>query len=135
MSRKSILLLSQFETQIRDVIFGAKICHIKSSELSSKFDKIREEVYSKTASGRSRYDRWTQGAVCGMIQYASNSLWEKVEFCYRDAQGTIFSTEKDSIHRSTEEFYASWRGCELGEMECAHIWRGTDKPYTAWKRI
>ena len=135
MSRKSILLLSQFQTRVHDVIFSAGLLRIKSSELSSKFDKIREEVYSKTASGRSRYDRWTQGAVCGMIQYASNSLWEQVEFCYRDAQGTIFSTEKDSIHRSTEEFYASGRGCELGEMECAHVWRGTDKPYTAWARI
>ena len=133
--KKSVLSLLQFQTWIADVIFSARLCHIKSSELSSKFDKIREEVYSKTASGRYRYDRWTQGAVCGMIQYASNSLLEKVEFCYRDAQGTIFSTEKDSIHRSTEEFFDSGRGCELGEMECAHVWRGTDKPYTAWARI
>lgn len=78
--KNKILLLSEFETHIHDVIFGAEQCHIKGSELSAKFDKIREEVYSRTASGRSRYNRWTQGAVVGMIQYASHSLWEKMEF-------------------------------------------------------
>ena len=135
MSRKSILSLSQFETRVHDVIFSAGLYHIKSSELYEKFNEIREEVYSRAPSGRPRYDRWTQGAVCGMIQYAHNSLWEKLEFCYRDSEGNIFSTGKDSVHRSTEEFYASGCGCELGNMECAHVWRGTDKAYTEWARI
>lgn len=130
-----ILLLSEFETRVHDAIFDAKLCHVKSSELSAKFDKIREEVYSRTPSGRARYDRWTQGAVAGMIQYASHSLWEKMEFCYRDSEGIIFSTHKDSIHRTTEELYAVGRGCELANMECAHVWKGTDKPFTQWNRI
>lgn len=132
--KKTILSLSEFQTRVHDAIFSAEQCHLNSSELHEKFNQIRDEVYSRTPGGRSRYDRWTHGSVCGMIQYAHNSLWQQVEFCYRDNEGTIFSTEKNSIHRSAEEFYAAGRGCELANMECAHLWRGTSKPYTEWAR-
>lgn len=131
MSHKSILSLLEFQTRVHDVVGAAVESHIKHSELQEKFNKIREEVYSRTTSGQDVYDRYTQGAVCGMIQYATHNLWE---FCYRDSSGIIFSTHKDSIHRTTEEFYASGRGCELANMECAHVWKGTDKPFTEWER-
>ena len=130
----SILSLSQFETRVHDVVFSAELCHIKSVDIPSKFDKIFEEVNSRTPGGRARYSRWMQGAVAGMVHYTRGMLWQNMEFCYRDDNGVIFSSEKDSIHRSTEEFYAVGRGCELADMEDAHLWRGTDKPFTEWKR-
>ena len=55
-----------------------------------------------------------------------------MEFAIGTRRVTLFSTHRDSTHRKTEEFYSAGKGSELGKLESAHVWKGTDKPYTAW---
>lgn len=110
--------------------------HFKETgeQLNARIAKIREELNSKTPAGRWRYCEFERYNVSGYIAARHDDIWEHVEFCYRDESGTLFSTHRDSTHRKTEEFYAAGRGCELGKLEGAHVWKGTDRNYTPWSR-
>jgi hypothetical protein len=112
-------------TRIRDIVSTGRIMRSTHSE-------IHDKALAMLAAMPTRFTVGDRTYVSGYLQALLDSLWSEVEFCYRDASGVIFSTAKNSAHRMTEEFYASGRGCELVDMECAHLWRGTDKPFTAW---
>jgi len=124
----------QIETATADIFSTATICRHTSAELYQRLrEQITEPMQTRTPAGRRRFTSFARGYAAGVIAEKLNALWYKeVEFCYRDEAGQIFSTHKQSAHRSTEEFYAAGRGVELARMECAHVWKGTDKPFTPW---
>lgn len=124
----------QAATMIREInsmAFYAKNTH---NQLFDKYQQIMKEANSRTKSGRRRYSARFARFVAGMIHIELQDNLQSVEFVYRDQDGVIYSTMKGSSHRSIEEFYATGRGVELGKMERAHVWIGTDKPYTAWSK-
>ena len=116
---------------IRDIFSMAKVCKWTDAELNDRIvRKIWEPMNSRTPSGRKRFSEYMRGFAAGIVQSERDRIWrEKVEFCYRDSDGVLFSTWKESVHRKTEEFFNAGRGSELGKMECAHVWVGTDKPF------
>lgn len=127
------MTLYEARSTVREIFVSAKCCRMTSSELNKRCVDIKAELNSRTETGRRRYPVWLSGFVQGIAhELRERIMEEEVEFCYRNEQGDIFSTHKTSTHASTELFYAAGRGSELGDMECAHLWKGTDKPYTAW---
>jgi len=118
---------------VNDAFSMARHFHETSDALAARVAKIREELNSKTPAGRRRYSEYERYAVSGYIMARHDDVWQHVEFCYRDAEGTLFSVDRNSTHRKTEEFYAANRGHELMQLESAHVWTGTDKPYTPWR--
>lgn len=124
----------QAATLIREINSVAYHAKETADQLHGRYRQIMQETNSRTKSGRRRYSVWFAGFVAGLIHAEMQANWQKVEFVYRDQDGVIYSTMKGSSHRSTEEFYSTGRGSELGQMERAHVWIGTDKPYTAWAK-
>ena len=127
------LTTMQVESHIREIYTSAQACRMTSSALNVRIAGFLAELNSRTESGRRRYSVEFVGYARGFAAAHDRILMqEQVEFVYRDKAGAIFSTWRQSAHRSTEEFYDAGRGIELGEMEAAHVWKGTDKPFTAW---
>ena len=98
--------------------------------------RLREALHAplerKRPNGRAIYTRADKAYAAAVSDTLQAATWSRVEFVYRDNAGVIYSTHKGSSHKSTEIFYASGRGSELGDMECAHVWKGTAAPYTPW---
>lgn len=128
----TIYSMDQFASWVNEI--GSSAYHAKApaSWVSGKCMAVMDEVRSRTKGGKMRYSVFMIGYVSGLIAAQRDQLWRKTEFVYRDRDGTLYSTAKNSIHRSTEEWYSSGRGSELGTLERAHVWLGTDKPYTEW---
>lgn len=118
---------------LRDVYATAEVCRFTAAQLFKSLADARAPLAQRTEAGRRKFTRQFYGYVAGYCDAKYSELWGKVEFCYRDAAGVIYSTHKQSVHRSTEEFYAAGRGSELGDLECAHVWKGTDRPFTPWE--
>lgn len=128
--------MSTIRTRIMDVFSMARICKWRADELDAHLqEQITLPMQSRTPGGRLRHSIWLQGWVSGVIHAERERLWQEVEFCYRDKDGVVYSTHRDSTRRTTEEFYARNEGHLLGSMECAHLWKGSDKEYTAWKTV
>lgn len=133
MARTEILSHLQIETRIADIFSTAQICKQTSQELRERLCTFLAELNERTPGGNRRYSVELVGYARGFAAaYDRRLMQEQVEFVYRDKAGVIFSTWRQSTHRSTEEFFSTGRGIELGEMEAAHVWRGTDKPFTPW---
>jgi hypothetical protein len=127
-----MLSLQQIETRINDVFVMAKLCKHTNVQLNANISESMQVIYSRTPAGRLRYSIWKQGYSRGLIAAHNSAIWKDVEFCYRNKDGVIYSTHKNSSHFSTEEFYSVGQGCLLADMESAHVWIGTDKNYTPW---
>jgi len=131
--RNQVLTRANFELRIRDLLSSAKICKLSHSDIYKRFrDTIAVEMNREMRNGRRVYSRALAAYVQGYFNALINQLWQSVEFCYRDTAGVIYSTHKNSARRNTEEFYSSGRGCELGQLESAHLWIDSDKPFTTW---
>jgi hypothetical protein len=130
-----MLSLQQIETRINDVFVMAKICKLTNVQLNASIAESMQVIYSRTPAGRLRYSMWEQGYSRGLIAAHNSAIWFDVEFCYRDKNGTIFSTAKNSMHRSIEEFYGNGTLSLINDMECAHLWIGSYKEYTTWHKI
>ncbi len=111
--------------EARDLYAMFRVCKMTADEMNTRLAAFR-------ATWPKRMTNHERGFVDGYLWSLYDGVWQHVEFCYRDANGVLYSTHKESTHRLTEEFYASGRGRELCDMECAHVWKGSDKPYTAW---
>lgn len=114
--------------RIRAVISTGRIQKLTHAEIASNARAVLDSMPKRMRQYEKTY-------ASGYIRALLDALWSEVEFCYRDASGVLYSTHKDTPHRKTEEFYSSGRGCELGNMEGAHVWKGTDKPFTAWSVV
>jgi hypothetical protein len=131
---KTILSTSQIETRLGDIYSTAQICKQTSEVLNERLLAFMVELCERTPGGRRRYSVEAIGYARGYSQALYHRIMrEQVEFVYKDPQGVIFTTHFTSNHRrTTEEFYQASRGVELGEMDAAHVWIGTDKPFTPW---
>ena len=127
-----MLSLQQIETRINDVFVMAKLCKHTTVQLNTSIAESMQVIYSRTPAGRLRYSIGEQGYSRGLIAAHNSAIWKNVEFCYRDKDGTIFSTAKNSMHRSIEEFYGNGTSKLINDMECAHLWIGSYKEYTPW---
>lgn len=121
-------------TAVNDAFSAARHFRESHEQIDARIARIRAELYSKTPAGRWRYSQFDRYEVSGYIAARYDDIWQHVEFCYRDASGVLFSTHRESTHRKTEEFYAAGRGSELSTLEAAHVWKGTDRNYTPWRR-
>lgn len=131
--RKLYRLVSEAHSAVNDAFRTARHFHESSDALNERIAKIRTELNSRTRT-RYRYSQYERYEVSGFIAARYEDVWQHVEFCYRDASGTLFSVDRNSAHRKTQEFYDSDRGQELGQLEHAYVWKGTDKTYTRWTR-
>lgn len=114
--------------RIRNVVSMGRKMRSTSADIHVKALAVLSAMPKRMAVSERTFAR-------GYLRALMDALWSDVEFCYRDAQGVLYSTHSDSTHRKTEEFYQSGRGSELAALECAHVWKGTDKPFTAWSVI
>lgn len=119
---------------VNDAFSAARIFRDSHVQIDARVQRIYDELNSKTPAGKWRYPSYVRYHTAGYISARYDDIWKHVEFCYRDADGALFSTHRDSTHRKTEEFYATGRGSELGRLESAHVWKGTDRNYTQWSR-
>ena len=133
---KPILTHSQFAARINGAYLVARIYKSTDSTLSARLDSIRAEVDSRTQSGARRYSVEMAGYVRGYIAACRDALWQNdVEFCYKGADGKLYSTRRDSSHDTTETLYAmNLTSAQWAAMPRAHVWKGTDKPFTQWTR-
>lgn len=123
---RAVAIQNQFVVRLRDVYSTVRMCRMMHADA---IKICRERVFDALPKSTPRHvQEFLRGYDCALY----DAIWSEVEFCYRDAEGVIYSTHKDSTHRLTQEFYASGRGCELCTLERAHLWKGTDKPYTGW---
>jgi hypothetical protein len=126
---RAVRVQSQFKVRIADAVCTSRIMKSTSADMHNR---VQTQVFDALPKGTPRHVR---EFLRGYYEALNELVWREMEFCYRDAAGTLFSTHRDSTHRKTEEFYSAGKGSELGKLESAHVWKGTDKPYTAWSRM
>lgn len=127
-----ILTHREFEIRIEDCYHMARVCRMTSIAARDYLEKhVLSEVNRTIGKVRPRpvYSYGMRGFVSGYCRALDNARYRNdLEFCYVE-NGILFSTNKDSLHRSTEEFYAAGRGCELPYLQSGHYWRFSDKPF------
>lgn len=119
----------------RQLISAVKTAVSMGRVMKETSTKIHARTLTIMRNAPKGLPRHVRDYVQGYIHALLDALWLEVEFCYRDAEGVIFSTQQGSTHRSTEEFYLNNKGHLLADMESAQLWKGTDKPYTEWSLI
>ena len=129
--------IQKIQTRIADIVITGTSCRSTHAEMHARFMEIvLTPLNSRAPSGRRRHSAYLSGYAEGFYNAHMEHVWrDQVEFCYRDVDGVLYSVWRESTHRLTEEFYKAGRGCELGNMECAHVWCGTNKPFTSWAFI
>lgn len=142
MPRQTVLSHTQIESRIRSIFSIVEASHGSLDSLNSQMHEVWREINSKTAGGRNRYVGYTRGFARGVFDALWHTLMqEKVEFVYRlrrdvpeinAKKDELFSTHAQTVHRSTEEFYAAGIGLLLSDAYHTHVWLGTDKPIAAW---
>lgn len=132
-AHKPRLTATSIELRLRTIYGYAESFKWPQSEILERVGKLYEELATRTPSGARRYSVYLAGFAQGYNRALSDALWQKLEFCYRDHDGTLYSTHLDSTHRSTHEW--ANRGAELGKLPGAHVWKGTDKPFAPFKVI
>jgi hypothetical protein len=137
MARNTKLTHRDVETRLGDIYSTAEICKFTSAEINARVRSFMDLLNERTPGGARRYSQEFVGYARGFARALDRRIMEGprclVEFVYRDANGVIYSTHATTDHaHTTEEFYSTGRGSELGNLEAAHVWKGTDKPFTPW---
>lgn len=130
----SILTLTQWESRLFQEFSSAESYRSTHDEQNKRIAECVHAELKRMHGKRRVYPAFVQGYVFGLLAAHRAAQWSKMEFCYVE-NGVLFSTHRESVHRNTEEFYASGRGSELGKLPCAHFWKGTDKPFTPIRPI
>lgn len=127
---------AQLHSAVHEVATMAHITKPEAMELYAKFaEKIGDPLEERQPNGRRKHSERTAGFAQGLIYLEIQNIWhEHIEFVYKNEQGVLFSTHKQSTFRRTEEYFSSNRGHELGDLPCAHVWRGTEKLWTPWSK-
>jgi hypothetical protein len=129
--RLSILTQRGFQIRIEDCYSMARVCRMDSKAARAYLEKhvLFELARTTGKTKRPVYSVFMKGFVSGYCRALDNARYrDDLEFCYLK-DGILYSTHKESIHKSTEEFYSSGRGCELGSLPSGHYWRFSDKPF------
>lgn len=126
---RKILSTLDWETRVGDTYHMVELCHMASAEANTYYAQQIDTELNRKHGTRSVYSAYVKGFVRGMCRTRDNHIMrDLVEYCYVE-DGVLFSTHKASTHRSTEEFYSSGRGCELGNLPSGFYWKGTNKPF------
>lgn len=127
--KNSNLTMSQWETRVAEtfsVIVLSRTTHEHALEIINR--RIYTELNSRTKT-RARYTQYIKGFVQGLITaHRARIFQNEVEFCYI-VDGVLYSTHKNSTHKSTEEFYQNGTGHLLNDAKSGLYWKGTELPY------
>lgn len=104
----------------------AELCHYTHEKLIEEVGKVFQEVKDKKIPG------WVAHYLQGYRDCLRDMIWKKMEYAYL-YKGRLYSTDRDSKHRKTEWFYKREKGHMLGNLPSAHVWKGTDKPFTKFE--
>jgi hypothetical protein len=122
----------QFLARVKALVDNGKLMKATHEQIHSDFlSELWQEVNSRTDGGSRRYTASMAGYVQGAFDVLASNLWQDVEFVYRDDSGKIYGTHRDSIYPS---WHGRFTGAEVGNMERAHVWKGTDKVFTDWSK-
>lgn len=116
----------QIETMLNSLFATATICKVTSEEFTRRYQAL--PVFAKYKSGRSKHPHYMQMFAKGYFFALRNRIYQEyLEFCYVDGSGVMYSTHRQSSHRSTEEWYQAGQGSELAKLPSGHYWKGSDK--------
>lgn len=129
------LNMADIRCQVAEAYSMLRITKGDLDQLAKKINSLREELFSRTSSGRRRYSIFMAGYAEGLQESEFNRIMQhEVEFVYRNPEtGEIYSTHKLSAHKSVEEFFGSGESHRLDGFETAHVWKGTDKAFNGWE--
>lgn len=135
--RNTKLSHTQVENRLSEIYHTIFVCKETSTEANARVVKFMNELKERTPAGARRYSQEFVGYARGFARALDRRIMDGpdalVEFVYRDANGVVYSTHRATTREhTTDEFYDTGRGSELGNMECAHVWKGTTKPFTPW---
>lgn len=128
-----VMTTPQLASRIADIFINARIYHWTGDELNAALRKIDNELDHRTAAGRRRYPVHMVTYVHGYADAMREDLWRNhVEFVYREPGSTVlYSTWRQSSHRSVDVLHARNQAtAQWYALECAYVWRGTDKSFT-----
>lgn len=118
---ESIDVQSRFKLRAADLISMVRICKMTSADFNERWNAILGQMPQRTP-------RWVTNYLQGYRDAKLEQIYrEDLEFCYVDTDGVMYSTNKKSEHRLTEEFYAKNQGHLLSDMPNGHYWKGSRK--------
>jgi hypothetical protein len=122
---RSLKLQKQAVSRLQEIYSTARIVGLSSAEVQ----EMRSERVSRVLT-QAKAPEWVHTYVQGYEACIVDGLYRnELEFCYVGPDGTMYSTHKETTHRSTEEWYAAGKGHELGNLPAGHFWKGTAR---AW---
>lgn len=126
-----VLNLTDWERRVLGAYAAARSFHFTNDALNAYMrEVVYDELSRKTATGRRVYTAYIDGFVHGMTTVLREGLYRnELEYCYVDTDGVLYSTHRESTHRSTEDWYKAGKGAELYKLFNGHFWRGTDKVF------
>jgi hypothetical protein len=128
--RKDFQTLRQIENRIDEMYSSAEICKTTSDELHDRLNKhVFDVLAEKTPGGRNRYTKYERYFAKGysMARYNDVMHW-KTEHCYL-VDGELYSTNKNTTKRRTNELHEAGRSRELNDAPSAIYWLNSDKIY------
>ena len=117
-----------------EVMYLVHKCTKNAKELNLSSEELREQVKQavllplkrKYPSGKSVHSQYLNAFAFGVyLSETKRILQDEVEFCYI-VDGELYSTSKDTTHKSTNMLYALNRGEELSGN---FYWKNTNKVY------
>ena len=123
----------RIETHIREYIAIKKTVKAKYIDIIKGFyhGPLMEELGRKWRNGRNVYPSYYRHYAKGYFKALCDNLWQDTEFCYKDDNGIIYSTHKDSVHQTTKHLYDDPdKARDLSNMQWAHLWKGADKLFS-----
>jgi hypothetical protein len=128
--RKDFQTLRQIENRIDGIYNSAAITKINGDEIHEQLNEhVFEPLNSKTPRGRNRYTKHERYFAKGysMARYNDVMNW-KTEHCYL-VDGELYSTNKNTTKRRTNELHDAGRSRELNDAPSAIYWLNSDKIY------
>lgn len=126
-----ILTMLEFQSRFNSCAAMIKACHMDSTESTEYIKKYVYTELNRTIGKivkRKVYNENMRG-FCTGLKYALLEDFYKnhLEFCYI-VNNVIYSTDKNSTHKSLEEIYACADSTKLlNNAVSGHMWKGTDK--------
>lgn len=115
---------------IHKQVSNARYYKLTSEELREQVNNcILIPLKRKYPSGRSVHSQYLNAFAFGVyLSETKRILQDEVEFCYI-VDGELYSTSKDTTHKSTNELYTLNRGEELLALSGNYYWKNTNKVY------
>ena len=135
MEQEQVKLSASIGLEVGDLI-ARKVDNGRNGRLTA--EQIRNNVNAnvlaplqcKYKNGKHVHSSYIRAYAFGYyMSEVKRIMREEVEFCY-ELEGELYSTDRNTTHRSTEELYKAKRGQELLDVPGYFYWLGTNKRYT-----